>query len=208
MNLQPTGILAKVAAEGTYYFNVYALTPKDEARQEQVAPASERQLPVSGVMPFMVYLPFIIFFALFIAAFGIQMIQRIWSVKRTFTSLILAFVIACTPFIISALQGGVRFESKAAPDEIPHNIRIVASSSQSAIVTWDTQVLKIGAVRYGISPARERDRIVVIGDKGQKVGKHAVKLEPLQYGSSYDVEIYSGNRWYDNNGEALQFTFR
>jgi hypothetical protein len=208
MNRQPSGSLANVSAGGTYYLNVYALTPKDDTHQEQKGTAGDQQLQISGITPYMIYLPFIIFFALFIAAFGIQMIQRIWSVKRTFTSLILAFVIACTPFVLTALQKGVKFESKAAPDEIPHNVRIVALSTQSVIVTWDTQAPKIGATRYGIFPVAGKVGIVVIGDNGQKVEKHTIKLESLQYGSSYYVDIYSGNRWYDNNGEQLQFTFR
>jgi hypothetical protein len=193
-----------VSDAGTYYLNVFALSQKEEVTlaEEQVEP----EVPLSPTLsPLVVYAPFFLFFALFIGAFGIQVITRSWNMRRTVMAFIIALFAASVPFVLTSVRDGVGVGAKAGPDDIPRNVRVVKGTDESALVVWQTGGARVGAVRFGPAPIDEKTRDIAIGDLGNIVTIHTVKLDPLKAGQTYEFEILSGTSWYDDNGKPLRF---
>jgi len=100
-------------------------------------------------------------------------------------------------------QGAVN----AGPDEIPRNIKVQAISLHEALILWDTDAIKIGAVRISPVPFTAANARTVVGNLGGKTTTHTVAVTNLTIGKKYEFEILSGARWYDNNGVRPIFTF-
>jgi hypothetical protein len=190
---------------GKYYLSVFALTPKTTTTENDTQnQAGQAGIPMQTVSPLYIYLPFIIFFLLFIAAFGILTMNRIWNLKRSITSLVVALIIASIPYIVSTIQNGVGFQSNASPNEIPRNIRVVKNINNAIVIMWDTDVGQIGAIRYNYLPLSNKPATILIESNGLASKIHAIKIADLIPGQ-YILEIFSGNHWYDNHGIPLQF---
>lgn len=184
---------------GNYYETVYALTPKEQTGATQALPDHQNSLPVG---PLVAFAPIIIFFALFIGAFGIQVLQKAMSVKRTISALVIALLVASTPYILGSVRDGVGYRPKAGPEEVPRQVNELVAGS-NLTVTWFTDAETLGAVRIGTLPLKEDSARVVIADGGRKTREHRVVITNLPPGG-YEFEIYSVSRWYDNRGEPLK----
>jgi len=193
------------SGKSNYYFTVYALTPKEATSDQQQEQIEAQVLQESPLLPsLMVYAPFLLFFALFIGAFGIQVVNKAWTLKRTMIALVIALFAASIPFALSTMQQGSLYQAKAGPDEVPRNVRIQQLSRTNTLVTWDTEADKIGAVRVGLAPLTDQTGKIVIGDLGKQVKVHTVHLEDLKLGSDYELEIFSGTTWYTDNGKVMK----
>jgi hypothetical protein len=194
------------SGNSNYYLTVFALTPKgtpvDVGTQQQ---AGQAGTPIPTASPLLIFTPFIIFFCLFIAAFGILTMNRIRNFRQSVTSLVIALLVAGIPYVLGVVRSGVGFEPKAGPDEIPRNIRILKQSVNSIMVMWDTDEQQLGAVRYSLPPLTVPTAIVIIEGNDAKVQHHTVTINKLKPGP-YELEIFSGTRWYDENGIPLKFT--
>jgi hypothetical protein len=202
------GATAEVSAgdAGTYYLNVFALSQKQVIPQTEQTVQADVALP-PALSPLVVYAPFFLFFALFITAFGIQVITKTWNFRRMVTAFIIALFAASIPLVLPFIREGIGTQTKAGPDDIPRNIRVVRSANDSAVVVWETGGNRIGAVRYTPAPFDERVGTVVIGDQGAFVTLHTVSLTRLKPGFTYEFDILSGTGWYDRNGKPLRFRF-
>jgi len=195
------------SGQGNYYLTVHALTPKVAPQTE--ARASDRSMPAPGISaPWLLFVPFLVFFAVFIAVFGMQVANKTWNMRRTVTALVLALFAAAIPYVLTSVREGTGFQSKAGPDEVPRNVRVAPLSTSSVLVVWETDADKVGAVRYGLPPLSAQGSTVVIGDVGKKVTRHTVKLDNLKPRAAYDFEIFSGTIWYSDNGKPLTFRLK
>lgn len=191
---------------GNYYLNVFALSPK--VGEEYPEQQTESEIPLSPTLsPLVVYAPFFLFFALFTGAFGIQLLTRAWNLRHTMTAFVIALFAASIPFVLTSVRDGVGTQTKAGPDDIPRRVRVIEGTKDNVLVVWQTGGERVGAVRYGPAPLDEKTSSLVIGDLGNTVEIHTVKLEPLKTRQSYEFEIFSGTSWYDDNGKPLQFRF-
>ena len=189
---------------GKYYLALSALTPKDALAQSPVAGPSG--FPQGTDTAFLAIVgPAIIFFAIFIAVFGIFLLGRIRNWKMGVTALLLAITLGATPFALNVLKQGTDESVNASPDEIPRNVKVVPLSKTSVQVVWDTDADKIGAVRISLAPYSIRNARIVVGNAGGKTKSHAITIENLTAGKTYELEVLSGSRWYDNGGKRLVF---
>lgn len=198
----------KTATIGSYYYKVFALTPKESQEVTQQALQVE-QGPLSQYFPVLAtYAPFILFFALFVGAFGIQMLSKTKTIKRIFTAFVIALFAASVPFVLTATREGVDLRSKAGPGETPQNLKIIQDSPTSALVTWNTTEDKVGAVRMSAAPYDEKNSSVAIGDAGRQVKVHSIRLNNLSRRGTYELEILSGTLWYTDNGNPLKLELK
>jgi hypothetical protein len=197
---------SNLADTGSYYQTVFALTPKQTQVDTQIQnQAGQAGTTMPSANPWLIYTPFIIFFCLFIAAFGILTVNRIWNLKRTIASFVVALFFASIPYVMNVVQNGIGSETKAGPDEIPRNVRIIQQTDKSLLIMWDTDTPQIGGIKYSIQSLNSKTASVVIEGNGSQTQNHAITLDNLSH-ETYIFEIYSGHQWYDLNGQSLEFT--
>jgi hypothetical protein len=187
-----------------YYLALSALTPKDGLAQSPVAgPSGVPQ--VDNAMAFASFGPVVIFFVVFVSVFGVFLVGRIRNWRMGVTAFLLAGMLASTPFVLTSIKNGTDGTVHASPDEIPRNVRIIPLSQTSVQIVWETESEKIGAIRIGMKPYSIEKSRTVIGNSGSKTKTHAVTIDRLTYGQTYESEVLSGARWYDNGGQRLVF---
>jgi len=189
---------------GKYYLALSALTPKDVLAQSPIAGPSGLPLGTDTAL-IAIAGPAIIFFAIFIAVFGVFLMGRIKNWKMGVTALLLAITLGATPFALNMLKQGTDGSVNASPDEIPRNVRIVPLSKTSVQVVWDTDAEKIGAVRMSLAPYSVTETRIIVGSGGEKTKTHEVTIGNLASGKTYECEVLSGSLWYDNEGKRLVF---
>jgi hypothetical protein len=187
-----------------YYLALSSLTPKDALAQTPIAGTSG--LPLGTETAFVaLYTPVAVFIIIFITVFGIFLVGRIRNWKMGITAFLLALTLAATPYALNVMKYGVDGAVNAGPDEIPRNVRIVPLSKTSVQVVWDTDTPKIGAVRMSPEPYAIENARIIIGNSRDKTTSHAVLIDNLVNGKTYECEVLSGSRWYDNKGNLLVF---
>jgi hypothetical protein len=202
----PSAIAASVTnGAGNYYLQVYALTAK-ETTSGAGSPNDLGGIPTAS--PYLIWLPYIVFFILFISAFGLLIANKIWNWKRIAGAMVLAGCLAAIPYVISAINRDMATVYRAGPEERPKQIEIIRQSKDSVIINWLTDTESVGAVRYGTIPFTQNTAKVIVTDAGTAVGKHTLKISGLKPNTAYGLEIYSGSHWYDNQGKALEFKTR
>jgi len=191
------------AKESSYYISVFALTPKDTTTETA---STEPFQTVPLVSPMIIWIPFILFFLLFTVSFGLLIINKVWNWKRSVGAMVLALCLAGIPFVVSAIKQGVVTQYQAGSSEYPRRVKVMPKPPDSVIVSWDTDIPTVGAVRLGQSPLIMETAMVFIADNGQKIAKHTVVAENIRSGSVVELEIFSGTRWYNDGGKPLRFS--
>jgi hypothetical protein len=153
-----------------------------------------------------IWIPFILFFLLFTVSFGLLIINKVWNWKRSVGAMVLALCLAGIPFVVSAIKQGVVTQYQAGSSEYPRRVKVMPKPPDSVIVSWDTDIPTVGAVRLGQSPLIMETAMVFIADNGQKIAKHTVVAENIRSGSVVELEIFSGTRWYNDGGKPLRFS--
>jgi hypothetical protein len=187
-----------------YYLALSSLTPKDTLAQTPVAGVSGLPQGTDTAL-IALYAPVAVFIIIFITVFGIFFVGRIRNWKMGITAFLLAVTLAATPYALKVLKYGADGFVNAGPDEIPRNVRIVPLSMTSVQVVWDTDAPKIGAVRISSEPYVKENARIIIGNSHDKTTSHAVSIDNLVNGKTYECEVLSGSRWYDNKGNLLVF---
>jgi hypothetical protein len=192
-------------AAGTYYLTVVSLSPKVSAQSNT---ADEAQPPslIPNIPMDVVWAPVAVFLILFISTFTVMITGRIFSWKRAFGVFMVALTLSAIPYFNTVLKQGVSTQTHAGPEEVPRGIEIRKQTATSAVVVWRTDAASIGALRFGATPYSEENAKVLVADAGQKAVTHTVNISGLVPGHEYEMEIYSGNIWYDNAGTPLKFT--
>lgn len=190
-----------------YLVKVDQLSAKVEAGS--MATTIETKQPVvpwlAGLTP---YAPILVSGFLFIAAFGIMLVGKIRDAKNVSAALLVALFAASIPQVLNATMFGTRQSAHAGPQEQPRNVRVVSVSGSEATVSWETQKETLGAVRYGVAPFDGVTAKTAVEATRRPVLSHEVTLVRLERGKSYELEILSGNVWYDNGGSPMRFVFR
>lgn len=86
--------------QGNYYAQVSALTPKEAVAATEIPPGVANT-PLSYLFsPFLLYASIVFFFVLFALALIVQIIARVIDLKKTVTTLVVAFVVASIPLTL------------------------------------------------------------------------------------------------------------
>lgn len=157
--------------------------------------------------PFVGYTPFILFALLFFVAFGMLVVNRAKTLANMTTAFVLAFMAASIPSVLTYVGQGSRQEVRAGPEETPRNVQVLAGSTNSVIVSWETDAERSGLVRLGKAPFTIDSSRAYIANDQLKVRMHSVEIQGLKKNETYEFEILSGSTWYDNGGTYIQFTF-
>lgn len=188
-----------------YFLTIKQLTAHNTASaREQVGAPSPSPL-ASTLMPFVPYAPFVLSALLFIVAFGILVVNRAKNLKNITIAILIAFISASIPTMISYVGQGSRQTANAGPEEIPRNVKVVPVSPTSVLISWNTDAARVGAVRFSTSPLTSQSARLYLADNQEAVRIHSVQIDSLA-SQSYEFEILSGTTWYDNGGKYLQFT--
>ncbi len=191
----------------TYFAAVSSLTQKQSGQTSSISIEEPDTLLPPAFSPLVSYAPFILFFALFISAFGIQLMHRIRDARRIIAAFAIAFFAASIPTVLTVMQQRSVSQTHAGPDEIPRNIQVIDNTESTVIVKWSTDTEKIGAVRLSRDQNSFDDSVMYIADNGTEVKDHSVTLTDLKPGSQYQFEVFSGSAWYDHNGTPIRFLF-
>jgi len=187
------------------YQTVGSLTSKEATPEAQLFTVINDS-PLSYLFtPLLMYGSIGLFFVLFLGALIVQIVQKTLDMKRALTTLVVAVMIASLPITLKTALEATSLQSQAGPDQVPRNIQIQQLTRRSLKLTWDTDAAKVGSVRYSSVPLSVKTSKVVIGDFGKRVKHHSIVLDNLQIGVEYEIEILSGDTWYDNNGEPLRY---
>lgn len=189
-----------------YFVTINQLSARNTQDVATIQEGSPTQYPqwVDEMIP---YTPFILFSALFIAAFGIQVVNRVKTVRSIITAFFIAIFAASIPATLTYIEQGSRQQVKAGPQEVPREIRVSPKSADSILIEWKTDAEHLGMVRIGTKPLTEETGRAYVADNKQKTRVHSVEVPKLIKGETYELEIYSGRAWYDDNGKYIQFTF-
>ncbi|RJR15442.1 hypothetical protein C4579_02270 [Candidatus Microgenomates bacterium] len=155
--------------------------------------------------PLLVYGSVILFFIIFIGLLATQAFLRSLDLRRISTSLVVALIIAVTPLLVRTALQTTTIHTKAASDQTPKNVEIMQKNKHEVVVSWHVGASRVGMVRYGTAPLTQNFGQTVISNNGQKSTVHQVQLEKLQVGVRYELEILSGNGWYNDDGKPIQF---
>lgn len=186
-----------------YYLTISTLTPIVAA--DSYASSSAASLVHSTPMPtgLIIYAPIVLFLALFISLFGLNIISKIKNYKRIGVTLVLVLFAAGIPFVLKSIQNGVSFVSKAGPLEIPKSIEIKQISKDAVTVIWNTDASTTGAVRIFIQTDINPKYKVIISNEGKAAAYHQVQILQLNKRTLYGLEILSNQNWYNNNGNPI-----
>ena len=188
-----------------HFAMIDALTQKENTQTAVTSPVITSSPILSFLFsPLVIYGSIVLFITLFIGAVFIQFISRVLDWKRTSSSFVVALLIAIMPLSIRVGLEATSLRSFAGPDEVPRKIEIkqVGSSVQ---ISWETDALKAGSVRYHAVGTEDDVSFTAIADFGKRTKQHIVIIENIKKGIEYEFEILSGSGWYDNNGKPLQF---
>lgn len=175
--------------------------------QEEIAVA--KQLPFLEIFsPYIIYAPFVLFVILFAGAFMFQMQNRMKNLKNISMAIVIAVFAASIPTMLTMTQTGVHQAAKAGPEEVPREVIVQKIPDGGIIITWNTDAIKFGSVKISKIPAVNTAPFVYVGDNQVPVKNHTVKIPTLTQNQAYEVEILSGNTWYDNAGKPIEFVYR
>jgi hypothetical protein len=191
----------------TYFAAMSSLTQKPIGQTSSLSIEEPDTILPPSLSPLVTYAPVILFFALFISAFGIQLMRKVRDVKRILTAFAIAFFAASIPTVLTVMQQRSVSQTHAGPDEIPRNIQVTGYNETAAVVVWHTDTGKIGAVRLSKAPYSPENSIMYIADNGREATDHRVILSDLKPGTNYQFEVFSGTAWYDHNGTPIRFLF-
>lgn len=189
-----------------YFLTIKQLTVHNTApaHEETVRPSS---LPLATTLePFVPYAPFVLSALLFVAAFAILVVNRAKSLKNITIAILIAFMSASIPTVISYVGQGSRQTANAGPEEIPRNVRVATVSPTSVLISWNTDAARVGAVRFGKVPLTTQTARIYVADNQESANKHTVEIDLPENKQSYEFEILSGATWYDNGGKYIRFT--
>lgn len=202
----PAPANTSVAIATNYFVSINELSARTTAStQEEVVQPTPSMISQS-LEPFFPYTPFILTAVLFIAAFGILIVNRTKSLKNLTTALLLALMTASIPTVISYIGTGSRQAVNAGPDEIPREVRVTPDTPSFVIISWKTDAKHTGVVRFGAAPLSNQTARVYIANDRTEVTDHSIRIGGLTKGKTYEFEILSGTTWYDNGGTYIQFT--
>jgi hypothetical protein len=189
-----------------YFVQIDQLSAHNTVSAHEKVASSPRPLlsgPVGQLLP---YTPFILFALLFVIAFGILVMNRAKTLRNMTTALLLAIMAASIPTVISYIGMGTQQAVKAGPEEIPRNVVVKSGGLSSVVISWTTDAARTGAVRFDKKPLSPATAITYIANAQATVHVHSVSVDHIVRGQTYEFEILSGTRWYDNNGAYIQFT--
>ena len=119
-------------------------------------------------------------------------------------SILLALVSAALPLTMGVLLQKNGFLTQASTLERPRNLQIVNVTPSSFTVKWQTDGKQYGFLRYGLQPELSALTSTILETGGlAKRQHHEVLVKGLTPETSYNFEILSGSRWYDNSGALL-----
>ena len=192
-------------AIGPYLQTVEALTLKSTS--QEAAPVVLSNSPWISFLfsPLLVYGSVVIFFLVFILLVVLQIARHIVDLRKITASLVVALIVAVIPLSMRLILEANKLEIRASPDEVPRSIMVSQLSSTSLKITWTTNADKTGLVRVSKAPLDPQNAQVVIANFGDKMKEHTVRLENLQPGVEYELEILSGSKWYNIEGKPLKF---
>lgn len=198
---------ANQGAVGSYILALDALSPRAAVAKQPQTLQQTPPIPVSdstwnGIVAFG---PYFLFFALFFSALGIQLIRKIRDWRATFTSLLIALLLAGTPMVINKLnQQGTQQVTQAGPDEIPRAVKVEQTDSSTIVVSWTTDAQKIGSVRFGPVPLSLTTSQVYVANSGIAGTHHTTVINNVKPNRVYELEILSGTGWYNFSGKPLR----
>ena len=133
---------AQVAAK--YFATVNELSAKVEAKTQEETTQTQTPSRFEALTQYVPLAPFVLFALLFVVAFGIQVVNRVKTAKSIVTAVMIAIFAASIPATLTYIETGARQEVKAGPQEIPRNLLVGPGSSDSIVVTWETDAQAIG----------------------------------------------------------------
>jgi hypothetical protein len=193
-----------------YYFSLSRISD-----EKTVATSTSTSTPInstsfddtSGIIPpvLFIYIPYLIFFIVFIAVYGLHIYSRIKNFRNLATSLVIALLAASIPFVISVINTGFSTNTRANIDQIPKNIKIFQVSNSSLQINWITEKDSFGAVR--IKDDLSENNIIILND-GKPVINHSGLIKGLKPNNYYYLELMSNNIWYGDNGLAIKIIIK
>lgn len=199
--------MASLASAGTYYFRVHALTPADDViiNQEQESPTEVPVFPAFS--EYTIYGPVLLFFALFISAFGLLIVHHARTDKTIISAAVIALFAASIPTLLAMIgSSGTLVVTRAGPDEVPRDVAAVAQAADTALVSWMTDSPQRGGIAVSVAPFDPQRARMIIADGGTKTTVHTAIVDELEPATEYEVMILSGGQWYDNDGVPLRLT--
>jgi len=120
---------------------------------------------------------------------------------------VLAFIAMALalPYAIKVTLSPTNTPSRASSDIQPSNINVELTGPEEVVITWQTNVPVLGAIRYGTT-ADNLEMAAFALDPLEKKINHETPIANLQPNTTYYYHIISGDQKFGDNGQPLQFT--
>jgi hypothetical protein len=119
---------------------------------------------------------------------------------------LIAIFAAAIPTALTLIHRGNDTVVNASPTETPRNVRIMHRDNSSVRVTWETQKSQPGLIRYSYTQTG-KIHTQMAGSIHTRTISHEVVLTDLLPNIQYSIEILSGDHWYTNGADPIQFIF-
>jgi len=181
---------------GQYYLQVEALTPiEGSGRTDNVSASINHNIFNETFLPVILFGGFIV---LSMAALFSHKLFKLYGTTRTFGSLLVVFAI-----LAGGLNIGRRIQvtSQASPVITPKNVLVSNVTESGFAISWETEAETAAFIR--VSKSGEEDLPITFFSKADKNKRHWIDATSLDSQSSYTVEVYSDNLWFNNQGQPL-----
>ncbi len=109
------------------------------------------------------------------------------------------------PFTLYALRSPTKTLIEAAPGSVPESVSVVAVTTNSFTVEWQTQAEAIGMIKYGA--AANRLEFFALDEEGNILTTtHRITVKNLTPKTRYYFEVISGQLRFNDNGQPLQIS--
>jgi hypothetical protein len=189
--------------------STYLLTVHELSARNTVAKKTAETIKPVAPFPFSViylpYAPYLLVGILFLGALCVQIISKIHSAKQLISALVLALFAASIPAALTYIQNGVQRETMAGPQTDPKMLSVLYTPPVTVVITWQTDVPTVGAVRYWTGITDVNHAKIVLSNNQQPTTNHTITLSSVHTNTAYLFEVLSDAKWFGSTNAPLMF---
>lgn len=178
-----------------HYLEIQALEPTADQNLTTI------ELPSTG---WLISLPIILFFLVFIAGFGWMFYKRLQQVRSIFMVFIAALVVASLPLAMQLVNQKTSITTKADPDITPTNVIVKDVTPNSFVINWITSEPTTSTLKISTQPDMQTD-IYVLNHPAERMF-HQYTVDNLDPATTYYLLVLSNSQQFDHSGKPLEVT--
>ncbi|MBU0618644.1 hypothetical protein KKD62_00235 [Patescibacteria group bacterium] len=126
---------------------------------------------------------------------------------RLLSLILLLGMASSVPYGVWLNQQPTRLRTQAAPETNPKNVRVTQITNQGFTIVWQTEASTAGAIKTGLA-ADNLKHAFTDKQSGTMIKNHQVTAFNLESNKVYFLEIVSGDKIYNDQGQPFRIQTR